>query len=245
MKNACASLSTQLKIIEIVSVEKLRADRRRIDLWTITMSSEEFRMSEAAAIEKIVQDLKVSKIDTIFLNRKPLEVKYYFEYEETEQFIMIDVDSLLPILGGFRPTDTGSFETLDTLSALVKEYIYLNQCSNYQYADCICHLFSNRMEREILELEMNPSSSCRLKHFHHACGNCVNLWLNEYLRVLILRRESKPLFAKAAQEICSRLYISNDFDDFYNRECPELYLRIAQKFTIPEYILDDITVTWQ
>lgn len=202
------------------------------------MSPKGNRTAHAAVDGEIVQDSKVRKIDAIFLNRKPLEVRYYFEDKETEELIMIDVNSLLPILGGFRPTEAGSFKTLDKLSAFVQENIHFNECSNYRYADCVCHLLAIRIQTEF------PPSGFPLRHFHHACGSCVNRWLNEYLRVLILRRESKPLFAKAAQEICSRVCLSHHFNDYYNRELPEFYLRIAQRCTIPEYVLDNIIVTW-
>ncbi|ULM71652.1 repeat element 15 protein [Diadegma fenestrale ichnovirus] len=210
------------------------------------MSSEENRVSQSQSVrfEESLQNPKVSSVHAIFLNRKSLEVKYYFEIKETQGLIMIDVNSLLPIFGGLRPTAAGSFETLDRLNALVRENIHFNECSNYRYADCVCHLLANRFQTENAGLEMFPSSGCLLRHFHHSCGSCVNLWLNEYLRVLILRRESRPHFIMAAQEICSRIPLSEDFDAYYNRECPEFYLRIAQRWTIPEYALDDIMNTW-
>lgn len=213
-----------------------------MDLWNITMSPEEHRTPHAAVDGEIPQDSKVRKIDAVFLNRKLLKVRYYFEDKGTEELIMIDVNSLQSIFGDFRPIVAGSFQTLDDISAFVQS-IHFNECSDYRYADCLCHLLENRMQKEFPELEMFPSSGCPLRHFHHACGSCVNRWLNEYLRVLILRRESKPLFAKAAQEICSRVYLSEDFDEYYNRECPEFYLRIAQRWIIPDYLLDNIIPT--
>ncbi|AHY22007.1 repeat element 21 [Diadegma semiclausum ichnovirus] len=198
------------------------------------MSSDESNASQAVGIEEGLQNPQVSRVYAIFLNRKPLEVRYYFEDKETEGLIMIDVNSLLPIFGGFRPPAARSFETLDKLSTFVQENFHFNECSDYRYADCICHLLANRFQTEYPQLEMFPSSGCPLRHFHHACGSCVNLWLNEYLRVLILRRESRPLFNMAAQEICSRVPLSADFDDYYNRECPEFYLRIAQRLSYLE-----------
>lgn len=174
------------------------------------MSSDKYRASQAVGIEKFLQT-KVRRVDAIFLNRKSLEVRYRFEDKETEGLIMIDVNSLQPIFGGSRPTAARSFETLDKLSAFAQENIHFNQCSNYRYADCVCHLFANHIQTEYPESEMFPSSGCPLGHFHHACGSCVSLWLNEYLRVLILRRESRLLFTMAAYEICSRVRLSNDF----------------------------------
>lgn len=205
------------------------------------MSSEENTTSQAVVIEEILQDPKTTRIGVVFLNRKPLEVRYYFEDKGTEgEVIMINVDSLQLIFGGSRPTAAGSFESLDKLSAFVKENIHLNKCSDYEYADCICHLLEKRMDSKSPGLEMFPASSCSLKHFHHACWSCVNVWLNEYLRVLILRRESKPRFDKAVQEIFSRVCLPVDFDQYFNEECDEFYLRIAQRCTFPEYCLDYI-----
>lgn len=207
------------------------------------MSSGENRTLQAVAIEEIMQNPIASRIDAVFLNRKPLEVAYYFKDEETEKIIMIHVDSLLPIFGGFRPTAAGPYATLDELFAFVEKNIHFDECTGYQYADCVCNLLKSREDPEFSEfpeLEAFPTADCSLRHFHHACWSCVNLWLNEYLRMLILHRESKPLFAKTAQEICSRVYLSDDFDKYFNRECPEFYLRIAQRWTISDYLLDEM-----
>ncbi|BAF45755.1 repeat element protein-e2.1 [Ichnoviriform fugitivi] len=209
------------------------------------MSSEENRTSPAVVLEEILHNQKTSWIDAMFLNGKLLEVRYYFEDKGTKELIMIDVDSLLPIFEAFHPITSGSFRSLDELSAFVQENIHFNKCSNYQYADCVCHLLQNHMDPEIAGFEMYSPSDCLLGHFHHACSSCVNLWLNEYLRVLILHRESKPLFTKAAQEIRARVYPSDDFNESSYRDCPEFYLRIAQRWTTPEYLLNDMLNTWR
>ncbi|BAF45758.1 repeat element protein-e2.3 [Ichnoviriform fugitivi] len=204
------------------------------------MSPGENRTLQDVGIEEILQDPKASRIDAVFLNRKPLQVRYYFEDKGAKELIMIHVDSLLPIFGGFRPAAAGPYETLDKLSAFVKNNIHFDKCSSYSYADCVCHLIENRADPFLPVLKMSPPSDCSLRHFHHACWSCVHLWLNEYLRVLILRQESKPLFAKAAQEICLRVYIPDDFEEYFNRDYPEFYLRIAQRWTIPDYLLDNM-----
>lgn len=204
------------------------------------MSSKETRTSQADEIEEILQDPRASRIDAVFLNQKPLQVIYYFEDKGTEGRIMINVDSLLPIFGGIRPTAAGFFETLDQLSIFVQANIRLNKCSKYKYADCLCHLIRDRVDPHFSGLEMFASSGCLRGHFHHACWSCVNLWLNDYLRVLILHQESKPLYVKATREICSKIYRLGDFDEYFNREHPEFYLRLAQRWVIPEHLVDGL-----
>ncbi|AIK25695.1 Rep2 [Hyposoter didymator ichnovirus] len=208
------------------------------------MSSEESGVSQTVAVLEMGQHLEARTIDALFLNRKPLEVRYYFEDRGTEEpLIIIDVDSLRPIFKDVHRTTTKCFKPLDEISAFVRDNIQFNKCSNYQYAECVCHLLESRTDPEFPDLEMFPPSDCSLGHFHHACSSCVNLWLNEYLRVLILLRESKPLFAKAAREICSRVNLFDDFGEFYNRESPEFYLRVAQRWTVSDYLLDRVIDT--
>ncbi|AIK25696.1 Rep3 [Hyposoter didymator ichnovirus] len=207
------------------------------------MSSEEYTDSQAAAIEEILQFLEARTIDAVFLNGKPLEVRYNFKDRGTEEpLIKIDVDALPPLFGYSHRTVTGCFKSLDEICAFVRDNIHFDKCSNYRYAECLCHLLEKRMDPEFPELEGLPPNDCPLGHFHHACSSCVNRWLNEYLRVLILLRESKPFFAKAAKEICSRVYQTDKFYEDHNQDCPEFYLRTAQRWTTLEYALDEMFV---
>nr|AAR89176.1 repeat element protein 4 [Hyposoter didymator ichnovirus] len=208
------------------------------------MSSEESGVSQTVAVLEMGQHLEARTIDALFLNRKPLEVRYYFEDRGTEEpLIIIDVDSLRPIFKDVHRTTTKCFKPLDEISAFVRDNIQFNKCSNYQYAECVCHLLESRTDDpEFPELEGLPPNDCPLGHFHHACSSCVNRWLNEYLRVLILLRESKPFFAKAAKEICSRVYQTDKFYEDHNQDCPEFYLRTAQRWTTLEYALDEMFV---
>lgn len=206
------------------------------------------RMLETVVTKEISQNPKVRKIQAIFLNRKPLEVRYYYEAkgtDEKEGNIMIDTDSLAPIFRPFCPTATQSYKSLDNLCAFVNDRIRFDQCSDYQYADCICHLLRNHAD-QFTKAKMRPSSGCWSRHFHHACWSCVNYWLLEYLRMLILHRESIPLFTMAAQEICSRVFIEeDDFKKNFHQYDPEFYLWIAQRWTNKEYLRHDIIKAWR
>ncbi|ULM71651.1 repeat element 14 protein [Diadegma fenestrale ichnovirus] len=215
------------------------------DFCTITMSAEGKKTSQAAVDREILQGPKVRKIEAIFLNRKPLEVTYYYEDRGTEHLIMIDVDSLKPIFGAFRPRTTTSFESLDNLCDYVKENIHFDECWDYEYSDCICNLIGNRTVPPSTKVNVLPPSGCQ-RHFHHSCWSCVNSWLLEYLRMMILYRESKPAFVMAAEEIISSIYgvARVDFERFIHEPSSEFYLWIAQRWTLKGYLRNDIIDSW-
>lgn len=213
------------------------------------MSPGENRTASAVVNEETWQVPEVRKIDAIFLNRKPLEVRYYIEDRgtEEEELIMIDVKSLQPIFSDFRPrTTAGTFGSLDNLSAYVRENIHLDKCWDYEYADCFCNLISGREVPPLTKLQVLPPSGCR-RHFHHACSSCVNSWLLEYLRMIILHRESKSSFAIAAEEIFLRVFIEDVREKYANvidTQCSEFYLWIAQRKMLVGYFNNDIVNAW-
>lgn len=210
----------------------------------MTMSPVERRMSQAVVYQEISQDLKVSTIDAVFLNRKSLKIRYYCEDGGTEEpLIMLDVYSVKPILGNFLPRVAGSFVSLENLCAFVKEEIHFDECWDYEYADCKCNLIGGRIVPPGTKVQELPPSGCR-RHFHHACSSCVNSWLLEYLRMLILQRESEPAFAMAAEEICSRVLLSNDFGKCVHQVSSEFWLWIAQRWSLEGYVRYDVTNTW-
>lgn len=196
--------------------------------------------------QEISQHPKVNTIDAVFLNRKSLKIRYYCEDEGTEEpLIMLDVDSVKPILGNFLPRTTGSFISLEKFCAYVRKEIHFDKCWDYEYADCKCNLVEGRLIPLGLKLPVLPPSGCR-RHFHHACSSCVNSWLLEYLRMIILHRESEPAFAMAAEEICCRVFISNDYMKYVNQVSPEFWLWIAQRWCLQGYLRDDLinTLLW-
>lgn len=208
------------------------------------MSPVERRMAQAVVNQETSQDPEVGTIDAVFLNRKSLKIRYYCEDGETkEPLIMLDVDFVQPILGNSFPRAAGSFVSLDNLCAFVKEEIHFDQCRDYEYADCKCNLFGGRIVPPGTKVQVLPPSGCR-RHFHHACSSCVNSWLLEYLRMLILQRESEPAFAMAAEEICSRVFMSNDFRKYVNQVSSEFWLWIAQRWSLEGYLRYDVTNTW-
>lgn len=212
------------------------------------MSAEEIKTSRDVVNEETLQSLKVSEIDAIFLNRKPLKVRYYFDDLGMEQLIMIDVDSLRPIFGSVRPPVAGHFETLDNLSAFIKERIHFDECSDYQYADCICNLLGSREVPPRSKVQVLPPSGCWREQFHHACWSCVNSWLLEYLRMIILREECERAFKLAAEEIFLRVFITDVAKKYANviyENCSEFYLWIAQRNTLEGYLRRDIINTWE
>lgn len=212
---------------------------------TITMFTEESGTSQAVAVPEVLQNPKLKEIDVIFINEKPLKIKYYFEDDPTEERIMIDLESFRPICGDCGPTSAGSFESLDNLAAFVTEKVGFDQCSDYKYADCFCHMIQIYSDVKVLKLPFLPPSGCTFEHFHHACWSCVNSWLLDYLRMLILHRESKTLFALAHKEICCRVFETQDIEKHYSYQyCPQFYLGLAQRWALEGYLCENVIDAW-
>ncbi|BAF45757.1 repeat element protein-e2.2 [Ichnoviriform fugitivi] len=211
------------------------------------MSAGQNRTASAVVNEETRQVPEVSTIDAIFLNRKPLEVRYYIKDNGTEELIMIDVETVQPIFADYCPrTTANAFESLDNLASYARENIHLDKCWDYEYADCICNLISGRVVPPLTKVQMLPPSGCR-RHFHHSCSSCVNSWLLEYLRMIILHRESKSAFEIAAEEIICRVFIGDVYEKYANvikKQCSEFYLWIAQRWTLKGYLRRDIINSW-
>lgn len=210
------------------------------------MFSQENRSSPVVVNEEFLEDFEPSTVNVLFLNRKPLEVNYYIEDSGTEEpLIMMDTESLLPIFGGRRPTVLDDYESLDSLCDFVDKNVNYDECSNYEYADCICNLMGKREVPTGTKVNVLPPSDCWYRHFHHACRTCVKSWLLEYLRMLILHRECQPAYEMAAEEICSRVFITDNYKEFLVQDYSEFYLWISQRWSLQGYLRHDIVKAWQ
>lgn len=143
---------------------------------------------EGASIPAKLRKESTDLLRIEFLNGKHLDIEYKFEHTKTnkkekKKRVLINVNTLLPVLGGRLPPDTETFVDVKKVNAFVETYVHLNKCNDQRYASCPCHL---DVDPEIAaKFEPSPDNACAAGHFHHFCFQHVNHWLSETLEVSI------------------------------------------------------------
>lgn len=182
--------------------------------------------------------LPTSRFEATFFGGKPLEVKYIFDASRRKaDRILVNVNCLLPVLGGIAFPGINEYASISELNDLVVMHVHLNMCSNHEHASCSCHLLNNY--GGAYESFVEPEEvQCHRQHFHHYCWGHVASWLQHYLHTIILYRESKELFNEEIAEQYLFLY-REDRAYFHTGEQPmsEFLLRNALEmfFVVPAY----------
>lgn len=132
--------------------------------------------------------LSTHKYTVKFINRKQLEIEYNFDrLRATEECILINVNCLLPVLGGMVSEALEEFTNIPKLCEFVGMHVHLNMCSKHQHASCPCHL--GNLENMGDEAFVVPLvDTCKYRHFHHFCSEHVRYWLKYFLHFSIMRR---------------------------------------------------------
>lgn len=133
--------------------------------------------------------LSTHKYTISFINGKQLEIEYNFDrLRATEERILINVNSLLPVFGGIASAALDEFTNIPKLCKFVRMSVHLNTCSKYQHASCPCHL--RNMDNVGHGAFREPLvDSCKYRHFHHFCSLHVTYWLKYFLYSSIMRRQ--------------------------------------------------------
>lgn len=131
------------------------------------------------------------QLTTTFCNGKKLRVEYNLDpwREENEQ-ILINVNDMLPLFHGLLPPDVGEYTSISNLVNFARTAVHLEQCSEYRYASCKCHLQNDedvRMDGPFVRPEV---SDCEKGHFHHYCADHLADWLECFLATSVLFRET-------------------------------------------------------
>lgn len=158
---------------------------------------------EDEAVQQKLWQLSTHNLDVMFFNRKFVNIEYNFDSERIEEDrILININSLLPVFGGAVTTDMKPFMNLCELNKFIKTHIYLNRCSNYQFASCLCHKMNDFEEFSRVFAE-NLDEPCEYGHFHHYCNNHVAWWIKSSVKSVILLQESRQLFNEFIAEQCA------------------------------------------
>lgn len=124
-----------------------------------------------------------------FLNRKSLEIEYNFDPERPqEDWVLINVQSLLPVLNGIVSPGLSNFESIFKINNFLYLDAGINMCSLGRHAGCDCH---SPNDPESVEID---GPECEHSHFHHYCVQHIKMWLRLYLLHSILLRESRQLY---------------------------------------------------
>lgn len=137
--------------------------------------------------------MSTRRFTATFLNGKPMVIRYNHDPSRRpeQQRVLFDVDSLLPVFGGFVPPAMNRFASATQIHGFVKKHEeHLNLCADCKYASCPCRL---GYEQAQVRAFVQPAvDACRDGCFHHYCSQHVVHWLNLYLTRVVLLRERPP-----------------------------------------------------
>lgn len=193
---------------------------------------------ERRIVDAEFSPLPTSRFEATFFDGKSLEVEYIFDASRgKEDRVLVNVNCLLPVLGGIAFPGINKYASISKLNDLVVMHVHLNMCSGREHASCSCHLI-NDYEGTYESFVKPEEVQCDRQHFHHYCWGHVAAWLQHYLYTIILYRESKELFEEEIAEQYLLLY-REDRAYFQTGEEPmsEFLLRNAMEmfFVVPAY----------
>lgn len=127
-------------------------------------------------IYKKLWELSTHRIETMFISGKPLMIEYNYDPARPRSHrVLINVESLLPILGGFGSSNMKNFAGISELTDFVSIHTHLNQCSRGRFATDPCH--STDKNGRGFE---PPTDACPYGHYHHYCWHVVASWLTVF-----------------------------------------------------------------
>lgn len=182
--------------------------------------------------------LLTPRFTATFFDGKSLEVEYIFDASRgKEDRILVNVNCLLPVLGGIAFPGINKYASISDLIDLVVMHVHLNMCSNRKHASCSCHLLDD-VEGAYESFVKPEEVQCHRQHFHHYCWGHVATWLQHYLYTIILYRESRELFDEEIAEQYLFLY-REDRAYFHTGERPMskflLTNALEMFFVVPVY----------
>lgn len=147
-------------------------------------------MNECGQTQTAMRSSSDRYFTATFINGKTLEIRYNFNrHRDMQNRILVNRNTLLPIFGGIILPTMNEYVSMSELCNFVKTHVHLNECSNYQYVSCPCHLPNyDGQPRKSMMNHFTAGGNCRHGHFHHYCRDHVLYWLQFYLgRTLSLR----------------------------------------------------------
>ncbi len=166
--------------------------------------------------QEILQRLSTHKFRATFLNGKEIEVEYIYHREGLERLrIAVNLQGLLPVLGGFISTDAKKFVSPFHVKDLLKTNPNLHECSVYGLYNS-CFNLDESLEEE--------GDTCPYDHFHHYCPEHVNAWFKYYLTVAIILREGDYVEVVKLSNPQDADYLTTEI-----RSTAEYWLRYARR----------------
>ncbi|BAF45740.1 repeat element protein-d10.1 [Ichnoviriform fugitivi] len=157
--------------------------------------------------------MSTHRLRSEFMNGKYLEIEYNYDHTRIEeQRVLINVNTLLPVLGSVIPPDMETFVDVKRLLAFVEATVRLNGCCGHNNASCPCHL---NVEPQDAGYFVPPSENgCKDGHFHHFCAQHVNYWLSSVLEFSIKNLEEGSFNEQATSKfvgiLANTVYFRHD-----------------------------------
>lgn len=124
-----------------------------------------------------------------FINGKQVRIEFnYNPWRQTQDCILINVESLVPIFGRIIASAADQFTSVSKMENFVRMHVHLNRCSDYRYRSCSCHL-KNCNPNEVRAFAKPSADECKFGHFHHYCSQHVNHWLKFVLNPLLAAKQ--------------------------------------------------------
>ncbi|ULM71658.1 repeat element 19 protein [Diadegma fenestrale ichnovirus] len=145
-------------------------------------------------IRKKLWELSTYRIETMFISGRPLMMEYNFDPMRPRcHRILMNVESLLPILGGIKFSNMKKFAGISEITDFVKMHTHLNECSGGRFAACACHS-TNKNGRGLGTFETPLTNACPYGHYHHYCSHIVTNWLSVFEINMVLLEEHRLRF---------------------------------------------------
>lgn len=145
--------------------------------------------------------MSTNKMTIEFLNGQQLEIEYNFDTSRKEdEHVLINFNSLLPVFGGIPPLVKNTFKNPPEMMNFVQMNILLNECLNYRYASCPCHL--NLVPDIAAQFEQTSfDHTCESGHIHHYCSLHVEYWVAFLFDLLYMRlKEGESCDEEASEQ---------------------------------------------
>lgn len=128
-----------------------------------------------------LEELSTRKFEIPFYNGEGIQVEYKYDREEPlADRVLVNLESLSPILGGVMPPDGRKFEAPYVLEDFIRGHVTLHECGDGIHSPCEYIYWNNDLEE---------APVCPANHLHHYCPGHVNAWCKYYLSTMIFQRE--------------------------------------------------------
>lgn len=144
--------------------------------------------------------MSTNKMTVEFLNGQQLEIEYNFDTSRREdEHVLINITSLLPVFGGIPTLMENTFKSRTEMMNFVCMNVLLNECSNYRYASCPCHL--NLVPEIAAQFQQAPfGRACKSGHIHHYCSLHVKYWMCFFFKFLYRHLKQDEPYDEEAYE---------------------------------------------